>query len=308
MKPAIALGILLSVLACQPPALADLTPADLAQLWQEPTDLEQRDLFHGPGGAANAPRGGIPYDFLRIKQSGVNPGYDVTDAQGREWSVKLGVEARTEVAVSRIVWAVGYHQPDVYHVPRWTLRRDGRDSSIGPARFRLEPATKVKSGEWSWRSNPFVGTLELAGLYVLMVMFNNWDLKTAQNAIYQVSEDGSETRRWYMVRDLGASLGRSEWLTFGTKDDPRGFEREPFIRGVEGNRVRFAFEGGWMEPHLHSSVRPSDVRWISGLLARLSEQQWRDAFRAGGFTDDEAARYIARLRAKVAEGRQLRAM
>lgn len=308
MMRILALGACAAALACQPHSVPDLAPADLAQLWQEPRDLEQRDLLHGPGGAAHVPREGIPYAFLRIKQSGVNPGYDVTDAQGREWSVKLGVEARTEVVVSRIVWAVGYYQPDVYHVRQWTLRREGSDTVIGAARFRLEPATQEKTGEWSWRSNPFIGTRELAGLYVLMVLFNNWDLKTAQNAIYQVSEDGGDSRRWYMVRDLGASLGRSAWFTFGTKDDPRGFEREPFIRGVEGNRVRFAFEGGWMEPHLQSSVRPSDVRWICGLLARLSPEQWRDAFRAGGFTNEEATRYIVRLRDKIAEGRQLGAM
>jgi len=77
---------------------------------------------------------------------------------------------------------------------------------------------------------------------------------------------------------------------------------------VAGNRVRFAFEGGWMEPQLQTSVTPADVRWICGLLARLSEKQWSDAFRAGGYSDQEAQRFIRRLREKVQEGLKVGAM
>jgi len=47
------------------------------------------------------------------------------------------------------------------------------------------------------------------------------------------------------------------------------------------------------------------VRWVCRLLNRLSERQWRDAFRAGGFEDDDAARYIRRLKEKVQEGLRL---
>jgi hypothetical protein len=302
---AAAVALSLSIIcACALPRRAppSLSPATMAQLWREPVDLEQRDLFSGPGGAKYAPAARDRFEFLEIKSSGVNPGYDVTDSQGQRWSVKLGAESRTEVVVSRVLWAVGYHQPLIYHVPQWTLVRDGKDSLLSRARFRLEPAFQNKTGEWSWRRNAFIGTRELAGLYVLMVLFNNWDLKTAQNAIYEVTEDGKEPERWYMVRDLGASLGRSAWLTFGTKDNPDDFDRERFIDGVEGNRVRFAFEGGWLEPHLHSSVTPDDVRWICGLLSRISAKQWSDAFRAAGYSERDAQPFIRRMREKLAEG------
>jgi hypothetical protein len=57
-----------------------------------------------------------------------------------------------------------------------------------------------------------------------------------------------------------------------------------------------------MEPQLQTSVTPADVRWICGLLARLSEKQWTDAFRAGGYGEEEAERFIRRLRDKVKEG------
>ncbi|HJU72108.1 MAG TPA: hypothetical protein VJ717_00065 [Gemmatimonadaceae bacterium] len=301
----LALGTALAA-GCATSGRTALSTERLTTIWREPTDLEQRDLFYGPGGAERAPKLDQPFEFLEVKPSGVNPGYDVKDASGQRWSVKLGVEARTEIVMSRIVWAVGYHQPFIYFVPQWTLTHEGKDSLQGRSRFRLEPPTHDKKGEWSWRKNPFLGTRELSGLFVLMVLFNNWDLKTPQNARYEVAENGSPAETWYMVRDLGASLGRSAWLTFGTKDDPEGFEAEPFIVGVEGNRVRFGFEGGWMEPQLHSSVTPADVRWICGLLARLTEKQWDDAFRAGGYSAAEAQRFIKRLREKVNEGLNLR--
>lgn len=145
----------------------------------------------------------------------------------------------------------------------------------------------------------------MAGLFVLMVMLNNWDLKTAQNAVYQVADEEQDPRHWYMVRDLGASFGKTAWFSFGTKDDPEEFEREPFIKGDEGNRVQLSFRGAWREPQLHTSVTPDDVRWVCELLTRLSPRQWMDAFRAGGFDETEAARYIRRLQQKVAEGLNL---
>jgi hypothetical protein len=194
-----------------------LESAELAQLWRAPHDLEQRDLFFGPGGAGHAPDPADRYEMIEVNASGVNPGYDVRDSRGQRWSVKLGVESRTEVVVSRILWAVGYHQPVIYHMPRWTFVRDGKDTLLSRARFRLEPPLQDKKGEWSWRDNAFVGTRQLAGLYVLMVLFNNWDLKTAQNAVYRVTHDSSNVETWFMVRDLGASLGRSAWFTFGAR-------------------------------------------------------------------------------------------
>ena len=274
----------------------------MAELWQEPVDLEQRDLFYGAGGARRAPDPNDQHHFLGAKATGTQPGYDVKDSRGREWSVKMGPEARIEVVVSRVVWAVGYHQPPAYYLPRWTLVREGRSVVQEGGRFRLEQTTTKKVSMWSWRDSPFMGTRPLAGLFVLMVLFNNWDLKSAQNAIYQVGPDGEDAPRRYMVRDLGASLGKTAWPTFGNKDNPDDFDREPFILGVEDNRVRFGYQDAWLEPQLQNSVAPDDVRWICGLLARLSPKQWSDAFRAGGFTDQEAERYIRRLREKVMQG------
>ncbi len=280
-----------------------IAPEKLAELWEAPADLERRDLLHGHGGPASVPPPN-GYEVLEVDEKGFSKGYDVRDSQGRLWSVKLGPEARTEVVVSRLLWAAGYRQPVVHHVRDWTARHNGKSISPGPARFRLEKFEKV--GEWSWRENPFIGTRPFTGLFVLMVMVNNWDLKTAQNAIYRISENGNAPRQWYVVKDVGASFGKTNWFLPGNRDDVEAFENEPFIHSVEGNRVRFHYKGAWLEPQLHDSVTPADVVWTCQLLAELSPRQWLDAFRAGGYTDADAQRFVRVMRQKVDEGLRLR--
>jgi hypothetical protein len=134
---------------------------------------------------------------------------------------------------------------------------------------------------------------------------NNWDLKTSQNVIYRFQGEGGQPQDRYVVKDLGASLGKTAWLIPGTRNDLEGFEAEGFISTVEGNRVRFDYKGSWLEPQVVANVAPADVQWVCALLARLSPQQWSDAFRAGGYGAAEADRYIKRLRQKVAEGQEI---
>jgi hypothetical protein len=300
----LALALLVSA-SCAVGGRAEISQREVADLWQEPTDLERRDLFYGAGGRALAPSATGTYTVVEADVDGFSAGYDVRDEKGRLWSVKLGPESQTEVVASRLLWAVGYHQPAVYYLPKWTLTKEGARSAQSPGRFRLEPAGEEKLGDWSWRNNPFVGTRPYQGLFVMMVMINNWDLKTSQNAIYRVRPRDDDPRNIYVIKDLGASFGKTNWLLPGSRNDIAGFEQEPFIENIEGNRVTFHYQGGWREPHLTSSTTPADVKWIADLLGRLSTRQWSDAFRAGGYSDAEAARFIKRLREKIADGQNV---
>jgi hypothetical protein len=49
-------------------------------------------------------------------------------------------------------------------------------------------------------------------------------------------------------------------------------------------------------------VTAADVRWICEKLERLTDAQWQDAFRAGGYAPEVANRYIRRLDQKIKEG------
>ena len=115
-----------------------------ASLWVEPTDLAERDLLYGPWGSDNAPDPKGVYTLVARKHAGVNLGLTVKDAKGREWSVKqpypggLDPEGPTEVVVSRLLSAIGYHQPPVYFLPAFTLKDDfGKKIEMG-GRFRLK--------------------------------------------------------------------------------------------------------------------------------------------------------------------------
>ena len=215
---------------------------------------------------------------------------------------ELGPEARTEVVASRIVWAMGYHEPAVYYLPRFALRDNGTVKTEGPGRFRLKPSTQKSMGAWSWRSNPFFDTQPFAGLFVLMAVINNWDIETPQNAVYRTSAKGASPEYQYVIKDLGASLGKTNWWLPGTRDDIEGFEREPFIEGISGNRVRFHFRGAWQEPQLLDSVAPVNLRWMCERLARLTHEQWLDAFRAGGTRPRRPNDSFGGLEQKIDEG------
>ena len=135
-----------------------------------------------------------------------------------------------------------------------------------------------------------------------MVMVNNWDLKTQQNKLYELTGDGAGRLRRYAVRDLGASLGGTRWLFPGSKNNVEDFEQERFIESVHDGEVRFHYRGGWRERSLKRGVSTANVRWIAERLARLSPAQWSDAFRAAGYSESDAQRYVQRLRQKVDDG------
>ena len=278
----------------------------IAELWDEGVRVESRDLFNGPGGRDRALPSEPRLQFVALDTRGASPGYDVRDAQGRDWDVKLGPEAQVEVVVSRLLWAVGFHQLPTYYVPHWTLAGGPRPGAQAGARFRMTPDQLDRIDRWAWSRNPFVGTRQLRGLFVLMVIVNNWDLKTSQNAVFESTRPG-RIRRQYVVQDLGGALGRTRWLFPGTKGDVDDFVAEPFIDGVRNGIVDFHYRRAWRHPYLADEVTPEDVRWICSLLGRLSMPQWHDAFRAAGYDQATAERYIESLRARVHEGATLNA-
>jgi hypothetical protein len=279
-----------------------------ATLWKTPDGVRAKDLFYGPWGAERAPSLNVPYTFVERKHTGVNPGMTVRDPQGREWSVKqippghLDAEPQVEVTLSRLLSAVGYYQPPVYFLPAFTLKDPwGSHTEIG-GRFRLKDKSLKEVGDWSWSENPFIGTRPYYGLLVLQLMFNSTDLKDSNNSIYEY-RNGDHVERWYTVRDLGSALGDTR--RFGPyKSDPDAFEREPYIIGVTNHRVQFAYTG-YYKRLTTDRISPDDVRWASRLLGTLTDKQWHDAFRAGGYDPQTADRFINILRAKIRAGEEL---
>jgi hypothetical protein len=289
------------------------TPNPVDSLWEEPADLESANLFDGPWGAGWAPDPEATYTFLRPKEGGINPGVVVSDPSGREWRVKqhahndAGAEGPVEVVVSRVLSAVGYHQPPVYFLSSFKMaaRPESKPRTQPGGRFRLHPPMLKDVGSWSWQQNPFVGTRPHQGLLVILLLFNSTDLKEENNTLYRVSIDG-RIEHWYVVRDLGAALG--ETARFAPRgDDAARYERSRFITGVTDGFVEFANRSSYRRL-FRGRITIDDTRWAGRLLARLSDRQWHDAFRAGGYAPEVADRFIRKIRLNIEETQSLGAV
>lgn len=298
--------------SCRTPEVSPTLPPELVQiqeLWRAPTEVAAQDLFNGSWGVEYAPEPAATYRFVKPKTSGVNPGMTARDPLGRTWSVKQAphdgraAEGPIEVVLSRVLAAVGYHQLPVYYLPSFTLA-DTFGTRVEPGgRFRLQHRNLKEVGTWSWQKNPFVGTRPYQGLLAILMLFNSSDLKNSNNTIYEFGAASGRVERWYVVRDLGTALGEPARLR-PVRSDPEAFERVPFFTGVENGFVVFNYHG-WHKELVRDRIAPDDVRWASDLLARLTVEQWHDAFRAGGYESAVAERFIQRIHGKIAEGRAL---
>jgi hypothetical protein len=312
-------AFIMALAACAPSPHAQTRTSeaavDLAELWQDPGDLLQRDLLNGPGGGALAPREDQDFQFAAFKTSGTNPGYDVRDASGRLWSVKLGIEAQSEVTTSRILWAIGYHQPATYYLPEFELSGPGPiGGTKRQARFRTDVDPWRPGGDWSWYENPFVDTQPFRGLVVAQLILNAWDLKTPNNRIYGSIDSSIKPNRLFIVRDVGSSLGEARQFALfnalgtrgwqGSKNNVDDFERQRFITAVNGDDVEFDYRG--VNQALVNTIKTRDVVWACELFARIPDDHWRAAFAAGHYSPADTERYIRKIKEKVAQGLALK--
>ena len=296
------------------PATPDARPrAPLSQLWNEPQNLERRNLLWGSAQQGQAPSTDVDYTVVKVDKTGFSDGYDVVGPDGRQWDIKIGAEAQSEVVVSRILWALGYHQPATYYVTGWKLQGTYEDEGM-PARFRLESDHK-NEGDWEWLENPFSNTQAFRGLIAINLLLSNWDFKTSNNRIY-VSNGADGPVRQYVVQDLGASFGkprlaRSNKLLalvpgrVGTRNDIDDFEDTKLIREIKGAEVTLDYRGPRGE--ILETMNVADVIWATELMNRLQDAQLDDAFKAAEYDTAIRARYVSKIRAKIREGLALRA-
>ncbi len=295
-------------------------------LWSASPDIRSLDLFYGPGGKAHLPHG--TYTFIDEDISGSNPKFDVRDENGQKWKIKLGKEARSETAASRLVWAIGYFTDEDYFVPELHVKsmplkvKRGKEF-IDPGGIlhgvRLERRGKwEKIGRWKWRENPFSGTRDLNGLRVMMALINNWDLKDENNTIYRV-DDGREV---YLVGDLGASFGAPGLIrpTRKSRDDLASYSESKFVTKITQDYVDFQtparpalvylvslphfimrLQIRWIGRH----VPRSDVKWTAALLGRLTRSQIDQAFRASGYSAEEARQFTTIIEERIQELEEL---
>ena len=281
--------------------------AGLPILWRDPGNITSRNLFYGPGGKAHEPRG--MFTFVKEDTNGSSPKFDVVDEDGVKWKVKMGPEARPETVASRLVWSVGYFANEDYFMPVLHIQKMQRlhrgrnlvmpDGTVFAVRMKRHLKDEKKIGIWSWAKGPFAGTREWYGLRVLMAVMNNWDLKDDNNSVYLTSGEPPEKR--YVVSDLGGSFGTTG-LNWMLKGNPNAYCHSKWIKAVSPEYIDFNVPSPpamnyyinfpelgrrlsllWLGRH----IPRTDVRWVGQLLARLSPDQIREAFRAAGYSSQE---------------------
>lgn len=274
-------------------------------LWRGHANPSSLDLYWGPGG-----RGMRPdlrrLTFLEEEKGGYSTKYRVRDASGRTWVAKVGKEAQSETAATRLLWAAGYQTEVTYLVPRATIPGKGTFRNV---RFEARPAGVEREGEWKWTENPFVGTREFQGLKVMMVLLNNWDIKDENNVILSTNgRNGPEFR--YAISDLGATLGDTGkwpllWRFTRTRNDPSGYSGDKLIDEVKSDgRVDFEFSG--KKRDIFNDVTVEQARWVGRQLSRLSDRQIAAAFRAANYQPAEVRELTRAVRSRINELVRLR--
>jgi hypothetical protein len=154
------------------------------------------------------------------------------------------------------------------------------------------------------------------GLRVMMALINNWDLKSANNAVFAV--EGEAPR--YVVTDLGASFGKTGGVGSRTKSQLDDYAESKFIDKADDKEVDLTIKSRpffllAVDPYHYNklasredvgrNIPREDARWLGGLLARLSIEQIRDCFRAAGYSPAEVDGFANVVRSRIAELNQL---
>ncbi len=276
---------------------------EMAELWRQPSNVASADVVYGPWGREHAPDRDAMYTFAHAKTHGVSPGMTIRDPKGREWSMKIGDEGQVEVVVSRVLSALGYHQPPVYYLQHINLT-DSHGTGVRPG-GRLRPKDKAikDEGDWSWQQNPFVGTKPYQGLLVLLAMLDSSDLKNSNNSLYKLKEPREGAKEWYVVRDVGTGLGETGRLD-PKRNDADLFAHQKFVKAVRNGFVEFDYRG-YHQELFRDRITVDDVKWACDLASRLTDRQWTEVFRYAGYEDETAARFIGSIKQRIAEGRSI---
>jgi hypothetical protein len=272
-----------------------------------------------------------PFTFIEEDKGGESPKFDVRDARGVRWTVKLGEEAQAETVATRLVWSVGYFAEEAYYfdnvrienLPKLSRGRDyvAQDRTVVGARFEPKRANVKRGPAWDWVDNPFDGTKELSGLKILMILLNNFDARKDNNRVLYPER---QREAHYYVTDLGATLGRAGGLGGKrTKNNLKDFLSTRFVMGVEDGAVAFDYDTrpsklGHLSvlypPYYRGEVKKekamrgipvAHAKWIGSLLSQLTEEQLHDAFRAANYDEEIRRAYVESLRERIAQLQRL---
>lgn len=289
-----------------------------AQVWL-PGDIGAKNLRIGPqDGSGFQPEAVITCDYVEEKQAGT-PKFDCALSPTDTIRIKYGREngeIYSEVAASRLLWALGFAADRMYPVkvlcrgcpenPMKAFKKvDGiREFEYAVAERKLDGDQMElrKDSGWAWVELSFVdqtsGGAPLAqrdALKLLAAMIQHTDTKPQQQRLVCLDrarglpapEDGTCANSLMMINDLGKTFGQAT-LTNADRKSAVNFEAwssTPVWKDEEAcvARLSKSFTGSLEHPKISDEGR----KFLSGLLSQLTDRQLHDLFEAARFTTRE---------------------
>ena len=289
-----------------------------AQVWM-PGDVRSKNLRLGPQGESGfAPEAVVKCDYVEEKQTGT-PKFDCALSPDDKIRVKYGElngEIYSEVAASRLLWALGFGADQMYPVKvvcngcpadpmKDHKKAEGTREFAAAVVERKVPGDQVelhKDSGWAWVELSFVdqtsGGAPLAhrdALKLLAAMIQHTDNKPQQQRLVCLDkvhglapqQDGSCKHPFMMVNDLGKTFGQAT-MTNADKKSAVNFEAwstTPMWKDKEKcvAQLTKSLTGSLEHPKISESGR----KFLADLLVQLSDRQLRDLFEVARFTKRE---------------------
>jgi len=286
-----------------------------SQVWM-PGDIASKNIRIGPqDGNGFQPEAVVKCDYVEEKQTGT-PKFDCAISPDDTIRVKYGDEngeIYSEVAASRLLWALGFGADRIYPVkvvckgcpadPMKTPKKaEGTREFAAAIVERKLAGDEIELGKdsgWAWVELNFVdqtsGGAPLAhrdALKLLAAMIQHTDNKPQQQRLAcldkvhgrKQQEDGSCSQPFMMVNDLGKTFGQAT-VTNADKKSAVNFEAwssTPIWKDAKGcvAHLSKSFTGSLEHPKVSESGR----QFLAELLSQLSDQQLRDLFEVSRFT------------------------
>jgi hypothetical protein len=268
-----------------------------------PTDIASMNLRVGPEGPGAFTTGQtVTCEYFEKDMSGRSPKFACRTADGGELKVKYGGEngeVYSEVAASRLLWALGFGADRMYSVRvickgcpddvGGIARANGTERILDPAAIERKLDGEELAGDWKWVELDSINAdaggatkAERDALKLLAVILQHSDSKPVQQRIVCVEGQGGGhcATPLMMINDLGIMFGRANlW-----NQQPRGsmnlaeWKLQPVFKGTSGciGNLQGSFTGTLKDPVISEEGR----QFLAGLLMQLSDQQLHDMFEA----------------------------
>lgn len=306
---------------CALGSAAPITPAEIpkdrlaltrrAQVWK-PTKVPAMNLKAGPGGpGAFAPGQAVTCDYIDEKLDGGTPKFKCAIGPNDAVKVKYGEangEVYSEVAASRLLWALGFPADAEYPVKvicrgcptdPWKERAPRPGETVfeyaAIERKYLGKEISIGKGGWAWPELDLVD--ESAGgaprahrdaLKLLAVFLQHTDSKPEQQRL--VCDDASGNEKsclapLMMVNDLGLTFGRANDLNKNSKGSTN-FQAWSAVKVWKEperciGKLSKSLTGTLEDPAISEAGR----QFLAGLLSQLTDPQIRDLFEVARVSD-----------------------